>query len=79
MEQEIYFIDSCCSKTIIRDPNLFKNIRPLNVPARVAGLTRIKKIMHQADLYLAVKNINGTMTTITLEGITSTQQSSTIW
>ena len=57
MAQEICFIDLCCSKTIIRDRNLVKNIRPLNVPARVAGLTGIKNITHQADLYLPVQNI----------------------
>jgi len=69
MAQERYFIDSCCSKTSIRDRNLLKNIRPLHVPARVAGLTGIKHITHQADLYLPVKNIDGTMTTITPEGV----------
>jgi len=35
----------------------------------VGGLTGIKNITNQADLYLPVKNIDGTMTTITLEGV----------
>jgi len=36
---------------------------------RVAGLTGIKNITHKADIYLTVKNIDGTITTITPEGV----------
>jgi len=35
----------------------------------VAGLTVIKNITHQADLYLPVQNIDGTVINITLEGV----------
>jgi len=28
-----YFMDSCCSKTIVRDRHLLKNVRPLTTPA----------------------------------------------
>jgi hypothetical protein len=35
----------------------------------VGGLTGINNITNQANLYLPVKNIDGTMTTITLEGV----------
>jgi len=69
MAHETYFNDLCCSKMIVRDRNLLNNIRPLKDPARVAGLTGIKNITHQADLYLPVKNIDGIMTIITLEGV----------
>jgi len=65
MAQERSFTNSCCSKTIIRDQNLLKNIRPLKVPARMAGLTGIKTIT-QADMYQLDKNIDCTMTTITM-------------
>jgi len=44
-----YFVDSCCSKTIVRDRHLLKNVRPLTMPARVAGLSGIKTINQQAD------------------------------
>ena len=28
-----YFVDSCCSKTIVRHRHLLKNVRPLTMPA----------------------------------------------
>jgi len=41
----------------------------MNVSAHAAGLIRTKNITHHADLYLPVKNIDGTMTIITVEGV----------
>ena len=57
-----YFVDSCCSKTIVRDRHLLKNVRPLTMPARVAGLSGIKTINQQADLHLLVTDVNGKQT-----------------
>jgi len=64
-----YFVDSCCSKTIVRDRHLLKNVRPLATPARVAGLTGIKIIDKQADLHLPVTDVNGKRTVIIMEGV----------
>jgi len=64
-----YFVDSCCSKTIVRDRHLLKNVRPLTMPARVAGLSGIKTINQQADLHLPVTNVNGKRTVIVLEKV----------
>ena len=69
MAQQTCFIDLCCSKTIIWDRNLLKKVWPMNVSAHAAGLIRTKNITHHADLYLPVKNIDGTMTIITVEGV----------
>jgi len=62
-------VDSCCSKTIVRDRHLLKNVRPLTTPARVAGLSGIKTINQQADLHLPVIDVNGKQTVIVLEGL----------
>ena len=64
-----YFVDSCCSKTIVRDRHLLKNVRPLTTPARVVGLSGTKTIDQQADLHLPVTDVNGKRTVIILEGI----------
>ena len=64
-----YFVDSCCSKTIVRDRHLLKNVHPLTTPARVAGLSGIKTIDQQADLHLLVTDVNGKRTVIILEGV----------
>jgi len=64
-----YFVDSCCSKTIVRDRHLFKNVRPLTTPARVAGLSGIKTIDQQADLHLLLTDLNGKQMVIILEGV----------
>jgi len=64
-----YFVDSCCSKTIVRDRHLLKNVRLLTMPARVAGLSGIKTINQQADLHLLVTDVNGKRTVIILEGV----------
>ena len=64
-----YFVDSCCSKTIDRDRHLLKNVRPLTMPARVAGFSGIKTINQQADLHLPVTHVNGKQTVIVLEGV----------
>ena len=62
-------MDSCCSKTIVWDRHLLKNVRPLTTPARVAGLSGIKTIDQQADLHLSVTDVNGKRTVIILEGV----------
>jgi len=64
-----YFVDSCCSKTMVRDRHLRKNVRPLTMPARVDGLSGIKTINQQADLHLPVTDVNGKQTVIVLEGV----------
>jgi len=51
----------------------------MNVSAHAAGLIRTKNITHHADLYLPVKNIDGTMTIITVEGVYYDPQSITTW
>jgi len=60
-----YFVDSCCSKTIVKDRHLLKNVRSL----RIAGLSGIKTINQQADLHLQVTDVNGKRTVIILEGV----------
>ena len=45
------------------------NVRPLTMPARVAGLSGIKTINQQADLHLPVTDVNGKQTVIVLEGV----------
>jgi len=57
-----YFVDSCCSKTTVRDRQLLKNMRPLTTPARVVGLSGIKTINQQADVHLPVIDVNGKRT-----------------
>jgi len=64
-----YFVDSCCSKTTVRDRHLLKNVRPLTTPARVPGLSGIKTNNQQADLHLLVTNVNEKRTVIILEGV----------
>jgi len=64
-----YFVDSCCSKTMVRDRHLLKNVRPLTMPARVARLSGIKTMNQQADLHLPVTDVNGKQTVIILEGV----------
>ena len=64
-----YFVDTCCSKTIVRDRHLLKNVRPLTMPARVTGLSGIKTINQQEDLHLPVTDVNGKRTVIILEGV----------
>ena len=64
-----YFVDSCCSKTIVRKRHLLKNVRPLTTSARVAGLSGNKTINQQADLHLQVTDVNGKQTVIILEGV----------
>ena len=46
-----------------------KNVRPLTMPARVAGLSGIKTFNQQADLHLPVTDVNGKQTVIVLEGL----------
>ena len=64
-----YFVDSCCSKTIVRKRHLLKNVRPLTTSARVAGLSGIKTIDQQADLHLLLTDLNGKQMVIILEGV----------
>ena len=64
-----YFVDSCCSNTIVRDRHLLINVRPLTTPARVAGLSGIKTIDQQADLHLLLTDLNGKQMVIILEGV----------
>jgi hypothetical protein len=65
----MYFVDSCCSKTIVKDVRHLKNITLLATPAKVAGLTGITEIQHKADLYMPVKDVRGKQTTIILKGV----------
>jgi len=60
----MYFVDSCCSKTIVKDVRHLKNITLLTTPAKVAGL----EIQHKADLYMPVKDVRDKQTTIILKG-----------
>jgi len=64
-----YFVDSCCSKTMVRDRHLLKNVRPLTMSARVAELSGIKTINQQTDLHLPVTDVNGKQTVFVLEGV----------
>jgi len=41
----------------------------MTTPAKVAGLTGITEIQHQADLYMPVKDVKGKQTTIILRGV----------
>ena len=69
LAQGLYFVDSCCSKTIVKDVRHLKNVTQMATPARVAGLTGITEIQHQADLYLLVKDVRGRQITIVLKGV----------
>jgi len=69
LSQGMYFVDSCCSKTIVKDVRHLKNITLMTTPAKVAGLTGITEIQHQADLYMPVKDVRGKQTTIILKGV----------
>jgi len=69
LAQGMYFVDSCWSKTIVKDVRQFKNITFMTTPAKVAGLTGITEIQHQAVLYMPVKDVRGKQTTIILKGV----------
>ena len=69
LAQGIYFVDSCCSKTIVKDVRHLKNITNMATSAKVEGLTGITEIQHQADLYMPVKDVRGKQTTIILKGV----------
>jgi len=65
----MYFVESCCSKTIVKDVRHLKNITLLAAPAKVAGLTGITEIQHKADLYMPVEDVRGKQTTIVLKRV----------
>jgi len=69
LAQGMYFVDSCCSKTIVKDVRHLKNITLMTTPAKSAGLTGITETQHQADLYMPVKDVRGKQTTIILKGV----------
>jgi hypothetical protein len=63
------FLDSCCSRTIIHDQSLLKNIRPLRVPKSVLGIggyTRIKSI---GDLHLPLTDVQGRTKTVLVRDV----------
>jgi len=65
----MYFVESCCSKTIVKDVRHLNNITLLAAPAKVAGLTGITEIQHKADLYMPVEDVRGKQTTIVLKRV----------
>jgi len=67
LAQGMYLVDSCCSKTIVKDVRHLKNITLMATPAKVH--TGITEIQHQADLYMPVKDVRGKRTTIILKGV----------
>jgi len=69
LAQGMYFVDSCCSKTFVKDVRHLKNITLMTTPAKVAGLTGITEIQHQGDLYMPIKDVKGKQTTIILKGV----------
>ena len=53
------FLDSCCSRTIISDASLLRNIRMLSEPRMVNGLTGVKAIRRVGDLHMPMTNRQG--------------------
>ena len=63
------FLDSCCSRTIISDESLLRDIRPLPEPRVISGLTGAKAIHQIGDLHMRMTNREGQVRTEVIKDV----------